>query len=421
MTEPFSPQQRRVLWACVALYTAAYFNRLNLSAALGSVMDALAMDAAQAGLLPTAFAAAYAAGQFVNGALVDRLNPVRHMLAGLLGSAACNLLLGMSGGFPMMLALCVGNGACQSMMWTPIVRLLALYFREGRPRERANMMVTASFVAGHFGAWMISGYLAALTGWRCSFIVPAAIALPALWGASRLLRGVRAGQAAAAGRGGARPAPAWPLFRATGFPLMLGACVLYGFARDGVVTWAPTLLRAAGGERLSATAVTLVIPAVNAFGLWAGYALLRRGRADCRLLIALLMLCAAAFALPLPAAALLPQALLMGCACACLYGLNPMLTALVPLAYDRAGRVGLAAGLIDSLIYVGSALVGLAGGQVYARLGSHALYMSWAAALLTGSALAAMSGRRAYLRALERAGDGKTSCTGKESTPGDLL
>ena len=92
MKSIFSAQQKRVLTMCVVMYTAAYVCRLNLSAALETMMRSLDLSMARGGMLQTLFAAIYATGQFVNGSIVDRVNPARHMLIGLTGTAACNLV-----------------------------------------------------------------------------------------------------------------------------------------------------------------------------------------------------------------------------------------------------------------------------------------------------------------------------------------
>ena len=108
----FSRRQMGVVIACVAIYTTAYLNRLNLSAVLGSLTDELKITSAQAGLLQTFFAAVYAAGQFVNGAVVDRVNPRKYLLAGLAGTAVCNALMGMSVSYGMLLSLCLLRCFC---------------------------------------------------------------------------------------------------------------------------------------------------------------------------------------------------------------------------------------------------------------------------------------------------------------------
>ena len=51
---------------------------------------------------------------------------------------------------------------------------------------------------------------------------------------------------------------------------------------------------------------------------------------------------------------------LLGLCSAMAYGINPLLTGFLPMDYQSLGRVGMAAGLIDALIYVGSAFSGSA-------------------------------------------------------------
>ena len=177
MKKRFSPLQNHVIIACMMLYSTAYLNRLNLSAALGSVMESLSLSATRAGILPSAFAITYAAGQMMNGALVDRLNPVRHMITGLLCSAACNLLMAVSGSFEMLLVLCLLNGVFQSMLWTPVVRLIAMHFQQEQ-RPRANILISITLIIGHLGAWAISGYMSGILNWRASFAVPAVLVIP---------------------------------------------------------------------------------------------------------------------------------------------------------------------------------------------------------------------------------------------------
>ena len=410
MSQSFSVQQRRVLLGIVVAYSAAYLNRLNLSAALGSLMDAFGVSAAAAGLLQTAFAAVYAAGQLINGAVVDRISPVRHILLGIVGTGACNLLMGLCGSYPLFMVLCMANGAFQSMLWTPIVCLLALCFHTDEERGKANFICSFTIVFGHLGAWAISGALIEAVGWRLSFIVPAALMIPVAFAVFFLLRRVRgasAGRAQQEGRPeeGARPArvSALQAFARTGFGFILVCCVLSGFVRDGIVTWTPEILRGyMSGSGLSATAFSLIIPCVNALGILAGYWFRRHSR-NTRKTVGYILLICTAFCLLLPAGGgILSCALLMGFGCACQFGINPMLTTLIPLEYDRLGRTGLAAGLIDSFIYIGSALAGVVDGGIYEACGSGTLYLTWAVSALAGALAIFLAGRSKPLRAMEQ-------------------
>ena len=174
MRERFSPIQRSTLLLCFFAYAAAYTGRLNLSAAIPGLRGGIAMSDAQAGLFQTVFALVYAAGQIVNGSLIDKINVRRSIAVGLIISAGCNALFGLTDSFPVMLILWGLNGAAQSMLWTPIVKLVADRF-SGQARDRASFVLSITIIFGHFIAWAISGTLAAILNWRYSFLIPAFI------------------------------------------------------------------------------------------------------------------------------------------------------------------------------------------------------------------------------------------------------
>lgn len=392
MKKRFSPLQNHVIIACMMLYSTAYLNRLNLSAALGSVMESLSLSATRAGILPSAFAITYAAGQMVNGALVDRLNPVRHMITGLLCSAACNLLMAVSGSFEMLLVLCLLNGVFQSMLWTPVVRLIAMHFQQ-EERPRANILISITLIIGHLGAWAISGYMSGILNWRASFAVPAVLVIPVVLIAGWLLRDVKV-EAASAAPKTAREADAsirsaLGMYWVSGFVIMLVVSVLFGFVRDSIRTWAPQILGEISGDAMSATTLSLVIPLINAIGMMGSYVLQRMPSLRNRRIVSLLMTAGMAFcALLCGAKSVALCALLMGCACACMSGVEPLMTTLIPMEYEREKLIGLSAGLMDSLIYVGSALAGVVAGFIRESMGLNALFLSWAAAAVIAALLA---------------------------------
>ncbi|MBR5302128.1 MAG: MFS transporter [Clostridia bacterium] len=393
MKSGFSAQQRRVLTLCVAMYTAAYVCRLNLSAALSGVMQDLQLTMAQGGMLQTLFAAIYAAGQFVNGSIVDRVNPARHMLLGLCGSAVCNLVMGLCSSYPALLAVWSLNAAFQSMLWTPVMRLVALHFCEGRLRERANEIIALTLIAGHFLAWAIAGFVSAAASWRLSFIVPALLVLGVILAMARTCLTLNA-QGAQKHAAASAQDPIMRVLAATGFFLVIITCMLYGFIRDSVITWTPTILaRLSGGQALSSTAFTLILPAINIAGVLLGFRLRKRG-ARPHGVVALMMLsaivCSAALFI---FSGMLKTAVLLGLICAAMYGANTMLTSLIPLEYDRVGRTSLTAGMVDSFIYAGSALSGVLAGGVYEALGPGMLFGAWIAAGALSAVLMVVSSR----------------------------
>ena len=397
MERKFSPIQRRILITCVLVYTTAYAGRMNLSAALHGIAQEMSLSMARAGFLQTLFAIVYACGQLVNGTVVDHLNPAKYMLVGITGTAVCNLAMGFGSSYPSLLVIWSLNAVFQSMMWTPIMRLLAMYFPERKTRERANEAVALTLIVGHFASWAVSGFVSSRAGWRYSFIIPAAAAFVMSACAVFALRGIGAKRPQEKTEKACQDAQDSTLhvLAATGFFMVLGTCVLFGFIRDGVITWTPTILHHLSQRQETSSAVfTLILPVLNFIGVLIGFALRRRG-AKPHSVVAVMMITAIACGLPLLllVRSIFLTAALLGCMCAAMYGANTMLTGLIPFEYHRVGKTGMTAGLVDSCIYAGSALAGALAGGVYEGMGVSALYLLWIGAALLAVVLMRVSGK----------------------------
>lgn len=395
-----SPVQRKVFAGCFIVYAGAYIARLNIAAALPAVMAHFSLTEAQGGIIQMLFALVYATGQLVNGALVDRISAKRHILMGLIGSALCNILFGLSTAYWQLLLFWALNGAAQSMLWTPVVKLLAGWF-EPAQRKRASMWVSFSIIGGHFAAWAIAGYMAQLFSWRLSFILPAIVLLCFVGLAFWLIHDREDRLVTAAS--GDRNIPAMPLKTMlvdSGLGLLLICCAASGFVRDGVMTWGPTILGSLGnGASVSSTTISLVIPFINLIGVLVGQLCLRKTAGNTRRIIGMMMFAGAAVSLLLSflsSGGLLVYALLLGACCAMMYGVNPLETVVLPMDYASFGRVGLAAGMIDSSVYLGAAITSVLGGYLKDALGLEAVFFSWAVAAVLGAVAALLSIRPAH-------------------------
>ena len=80
--------------------------------------------------------------------IVDRISARHYIAAGLLLSGVCNLLFSLMPSYGALL-LCWGlNGAAQSMLWTPIVKVMAVWFK-GKRRTKASFGISMTLVLGH--------------------------------------------------------------------------------------------------------------------------------------------------------------------------------------------------------------------------------------------------------------------------------
>ena len=389
----FSSFQKKTLAACFVIYFCTYIGRLNMSATLNNIISEMNIENTLGGMLQTLFAVSYAAGQLVFGMLADRFEPKKLIFTGLAGSAACNLIFSLSKSFYLCMVIWTVNGIFQAMIWTPIVLAMAYVFDE-KKRKSASLVMSFTLAAGHLAAWGLAMGLARILTWRWSYAIPAAILLAT--GIFDLITMPKvekraSGKGKFAGGMGSMKA-LW----GTGLIFVLLCCVTNGFVRDGVITWAPTILTGSGDG--NKTLFSLLIPCINMLGILLGAWLVRHVKSSIRMITAVMM---AAIAVPAFIAFIgkgMPVyllALMLGIISAILYGTNPLLTTLIPMEYDYMGRVGLVAGLTDCSIYIGSSLAGVATGWMHDISGSwQIVYLVWTIVAVVGGALGLLATRK---------------------------
>ena len=382
----YTKTELSLLIACFFAYTAAYISRCNLAPSLDAIAKTFNVSAAQVGLLPTCFALPYAAGQVFSGFLADRQPSPRLMLIGLLGSALINVTFSFCPYFPMLIVLWLLNGMLQSLIWTPIVRIVAVHFRDS-VRDNAAFFISLTLIFGYLIAWGLSGILTSMFSWRIAFLtsglVTATVAIPSILSMKRLPVDFRARPDAEA------PAAQAPVSRLlhTNLPLLLIACFANGYVRDGITNWVTKLLMDTQGIDLSsAVGFILIIPAVNFLAIHLGKLVYKRSGNDFYLSSGIMFSVAAALCLLLTGAVnnMFACVAVILASSAVTNGINPILVTIMPMMFRSLNRVALAAGLIDAMIYVGSSFSGSFVGFLSDRFGWTAVFVSWAALSLIG-------------------------------------
>ena len=392
----YTKTELSLLIACFFAYTAAYISRCNLSPSLDAIARTFGAGAAQVGLLPTCFAIPYACGQVFSGLLADRQPGPRLMLTGLLGSALVNVLFSFCPYFPLLVVLWLLNGILQSLIWTPIVRILAVHFRD-KVRDSAAFFMSLTLIFGYLIAWALSGLLTSLLSWRIAFLtsglVTAAVAVPSILCMKRIPVDFTARPAE---QTASVQAPVRHLLLRTNLLLLLAACFANGYVRDGITNWAAKLLMDTQGIDLSsAVGIILIIPAVNFLGIRLGQLAYRQSGGNAYLTCGIMY--AVCFALcvvlPMTLNSLWPFVVVLVGTSAMTYGLNPLLTAIMPMQYGSFNRIALAAGLMDAMIYVGSSFSGSFAGFLSDQFGWPAVFVSWAVLSLMGVLMIASARR----------------------------
>jgi sugar phosphate permease len=403
--------ERGIIWALWLIYGSFYFCRTNIAAAVpgmkASIGDGgLGLSPDQVGYILGSLKIAYGIGQAVNGQLAERFSPRLLLAVGMFGSAALNILFGLSTGFYFLLFVWACNGYLQSLGWTPCMRVAANWIPILR-RGRAIGIIGTGYQVTQGLTFLIAGWAAQSMGWRAALYAPAVLLIAA--GLFMLLVLKDAPETAASENGetdvfSASPPPArqgsfgenilvtlgnpslWLLGLALG---LLNAC-RYGFLDWGLTHLSDTQDTGVGKAALQYA----LLPVGAVAGAYlAGLATDRffggrRAPVICILLLALSGMAMVYDDLAQRGGpAMIGLLLMIGF---CIYGPQVLLVGTAPADLARRGTAAAAAGFVNFLGYMGAAAGDIVTGQVlkaYNWQTAIDLWAAWAFAAAMAAAL----------------------------------
>ena len=259
--------------------------------------------------------------------------------------------------------------------------------------------MSLTLIFGYLLAWALSGLLTSLLSWRVAFLVSglvtAAVAVPSVL----VIRNTSAGIQIQASEQPQERAPVWKLLLGTNLILLLTCCIANGYVRDSITYWATKLLMDTQGIDLnSAVGIILIIPCVNFLGIQMGKAAYKRTGNNVYISSGILFAVCTVLCVvlgPVSGQSFPGCVAVLVLISAMAYGLNPLLTTLMPMLYTHLNRVAFAAGLLDAMIYVGSAFSGFFAGYLSDAFGWDGVFLSWAAVSLVGTLLLEVARRMA--------------------------
>jgi sugar phosphate permease len=368
------PGEQAVVWTLWLTYGAFYFCRTNISAAVpglkASVADGgLGLSGADVGWILASLKIAYGLGQFVNGQLSEQISPRVMLAVGMFGSAALNVLFGFSTGFYFLLFIWATNGFCQSMGWTPCIRVTANWVPVFR-RGRAIGIIGTGYQITLGLTILIASQSAELLGWRGALYVPAV--LLALTGVFMLIclrdsPGERVGGSdvekkhpiSSAARVSVLEGLYWTLYNPTlwllGLALgLLNAC-RYGFLDWGVTHLMETQDIKVGKAGLQFFVIAIGATAGSYLSGWATDRFFgsRRAPMICILMVVLGALCLIYdWMARSSAAGTMVMLVVVGF---CIYGPQVLLVGTAPADLAHRGTSAAAAGFVNFMGYMGAA------------------------------------------------------------------
>ena len=397
---------RRLFLLCWFAYSMSYIGRLNFSACMAQIAAEGSLTKAYLGSIGTGFLACYGAGQLVNGIIGDRISPKYMVGIGLFGAGFANILMGLNSAPVLMFFIWCANGWFNSMLWSPIVRVLSEWLPKAN-QSKAGVNISTTIPVGTIASYMLSSVILAAAGWRAVFITDGTLLVGAslIWfgGISSIKEyiskreGIKThGETSPAGEGTALPnsgkARSMPaLIIGTGLIFAVLAILFNGILKDGVTLWVPTYITEFFSvEPKFSAALSIILPVVSLAGaysaLWLNKRYINNEMATAGVLFAV---SAVAFVCLFLFGKLniVFAVTLIAVSLSSMLGVNAMLLTFIPFHFSRLGKSASITGFLNACSYFASAVSSVTIGVIAEKSGWNMTVLSWLAVALLGTVI----------------------------------
>ena len=354
---------------CPLIYFASYLTRKNYGVIMTAIIESEGMPDDVAGFIETLALISYGAGQVISGILGDKFKPQNIIICGLSTTIACNVLMPLCPNNVLRETVWFVNGFAQSMLWPPLVRIMAETM-DPKTYSKVCANVNVAGIGGTIFLYLsyplIWQKLFGASGWRATFFSSAIICgiILAVWAFG--FRSIQSDEKSAFNKqdredketaGGKKLSV--KLILGSGFLFIALGIILQGMLRDGITDWDPKMIADTFGLTADkAILKAVILPVIGVVSLKLvgfineKYVKDEVKAAGITFIMALGCLTTLFFfhdkneylTLALSAVSV-----------GLMHAINFFLICIVPLKFEKYGVVSTMSGIINSLTYVGSA------------------------------------------------------------------
>lgn len=374
------------------VYLVSYLTRINYGAVITEMSDTTSMTRSALSLALTGSFITYGCGQFISGVAGDRFSPKKCVLFGLALSSAMNFLIPLCSGAAQMTLVWSVNGFAQAFIWPPMTKLLSGLLTQDSYKAVCSRVCWGASL-GTILVYLIAPVLMKLLHWKAVFLFSGicGIAATILWSRKCPAYTHQNAGPVSAGRektGSGRLIS--PLILA-----LMAAILLQGMLRDGITTWMPAYVAEVYHlDNYLSVLINVILPVFGIVCLEVSTRLYRfhiKNPVTCAAFFFCLGAVASAALVFLPeqnaGVAVLCAAVLKGS----MHGVNLMLVSMIPLYFQKMGKVSTMSGILNSCVYLGSALSSYGIAALADRFGWGINLVSWLVVSVLGSVLCLLS------------------------------
>ena len=417
----------KIFLLCFFAYASIYVGRKNFGACMNAMIGDGVLTETFGGAILTAFLAAYATGQLVNGLLGDRF-PQRYMISiGLMGAGCVNVLMGLNSIPWLFLVLWCMCGIFCSMLWSAVIRCISEWIPDEH-RTSAGTNLSPSIPVGSIASYLICALVLKIADWRIAFItcgcflIFASLFFFTSVGRMRPFIEKMQQQNRAAivskpeKKSADSPAPSKlniiAIIFTFGVTFALIGILFNGILKDALESWVPTYITSCFGATESLSSLlSSMLPIVGLVGVYFAKFLYTRFLGQNEMLTsgvmfaisAVLMLPVVfitAFNLTSPVLMII-VVLLLASVISLMLGINTLYLTYIPLCFGKIGRAASVTGFLNAFSYAAAALSGLAIGVISQSFGWTVTIVVFTASAALG-AVAGFSGTGMWKRGKEK-------------------
>lgn len=364
---------RNLFLLCWAAYFSTYICRLNFSAVMPELTNGNVFSSSQIAAVSSAFFICYGLGQLISGILGDRLNTRLMIFFGLLISASANILIFFFNSFPVIITLWAINGVVQSLVWSPVLKTASIYFDKSE-KEKFGIDISTTVPLGTLTSYGVSLLTLIFLPWKYVFLTCGICELifSALWIIStkslfKKLKPITYDNAKNENVKVMNFKSTLKLMISSGVFIMLIPIAIQGTLKDSVTQWIPTFFSSKFGSATSfSLALTMILPIINVTGAYFARALNKKINNELTTSVVFFGI-SAVFLLILKlfgSQSLILSLICMAAVTNCMFAINVMLITMVPLWFNKSGRVSTIGGFLNAMAYIGCGGLNILAGKI---------------------------------------------------------
>lgn len=364
---------RDLFLLCWAAYFSTYICRLNFSAVMPELTNGNVFTSGQIASISSAFFICYGIGQFISGILGDRLNTRLMIFCGLLISALSNILIFFSHGFASIIILWAINGVVQSLVWSPVLKTASIYFDKSG-KEKFGIDISTTVPLGTLASYAVSLLTLIFLPWKYVFLTCGLCELmfAVIWIADtkslfKKLRPVTYNNGKNENVKVMDFKSTVKIMLSSGVFIMLIPIAIQGTLKDSVTQWIPTFFSSQFGSNTSfSLALTMILPIINVTGAYFAKALNKKINNELTTSVVFFGI-SALFLMILKlfgGSSMILSLVCMAGVTNCMFAINVMLITMVPLWFNKSGRVSTIGGFLNAMAYIGCGGLNILAGKI---------------------------------------------------------